>query len=79
MKLSGLTLLALCSLPSAFGLAQGLPPDSGLLITRVNSEQWRIRLIAGPTDQQFSGIVESNLPIKSVRGSPLASDSHTVL
>lgn len=73
MKLSGLTLLALCSLPSAFGLAQGLPPDSGLLITRVNSEQWRIRLIAGPTDQQFSGIVESNLPIKSVRGSPLAS------
>lgn len=66
MKLSGLIFLALSSLLYPFAMGQGLPPDSGLLITRVNSEQWQIRLIAGTTSQQFSGVVESDLPITAV-------------
>ena len=67
MKLSGLMFLVLSSLLLPFASAQSLPPDSGLLITRINSEQWQIRLIAGAASQQFSGIVESDLPITAVR------------
>ena len=67
MKLSGLVFLILSSLLLPFATAQGLPPDSGLLITRINSEQWQIRLIAGATNQQFRGVVESDLPITAVR------------
>jgi hypothetical protein len=63
MKLSGLMFLALSCLLVPCAMAQSPPPDSGLLITRVNSEQWQIRLIAGTASQQFSGVVESNLPI----------------
>ena len=73
MKLSGLIFLALSSLLPPFAMAQSLPPDSGLLITRINSEQWQIRLIAGAASQQFSGIVESDLPITAVRGTRLGS------
>lgn len=75
MKLPGMTALALAlalaSLLAPCANAQGLPPDSGLLITRVNSEQWQIRLVAGATGQQFSGVVESDLPITAVQGSSL--------
>ena len=73
MKLSGLMFLALSSLLPPFAMAQSLPPDSGLLITRVNSEQWQIRLIAGTANQQFSGIVESDLPITAVLSTGLES------
>jgi hypothetical protein len=73
MKLYGLMFLALSSLLAPFGMAQNLPPDGGLLITRINSEQWQIRLIAGTTSRQFSGIVESDLPIAAVKGTTLAS------
>jgi hypothetical protein len=68
MKLYGSVILALSSLLPSFVLAQSRPPDSGLLITRVNSEQWQIRLIAGTAGQQFSGIVESDRPITAVQG-----------
>ncbi len=64
MKFPGLMLLAFGSLLQPFAMAERLPPDGGLLITRVNSEQWQIRLIAGTASRQFSGIVESDLPIK---------------
>jgi len=73
MKLPGLIALALGSLLAPFAMAQGLPPDSGLLITRINSEQWQIRLIAGATGQQFSGVVESDLPITAVVSAGLES------
>jgi hypothetical protein len=66
MKLLGLMFLVLSSLLQTFAMAQGLPPNSGLLITHVNSEQWQIRLIAGTTRQQFSGVVESDVPITGV-------------
>src|ERR1700756_4496116 len=66
MKLSALIVLALGTLPLSSAMAQGPAPDSGLLITRLNSEQWKIRLIAGAAGQQFSGIVESSGPITGV-------------
>ncbi len=80
MKLSALKFLALSSLLSPFVMAQTLPPDSGLLITRVNTEQWQIRLIAGKTSQQFSGIVESDVPITGVLSTALeGTDSAKLL
>ncbi len=36
--------------------------DSGLLITRLNNQQWQIRLIGGSDAQQFRGVVDSSLP-----------------
>jgi hypothetical protein len=80
MKLSGLTLLALGCLLSPFVNAKSLQPDSGVLITRVNTEQWQIRLIAGGENRQFSGIVESDMPMTAVRGSRLeGADSAKLL
>jgi hypothetical protein len=63
MKLPALLILALSCVPLSSALAQSPPADGGLLITRVNSDQWKIRLIAGASERRFSGIVESNMPI----------------
>src|SRR5580765_7775224 len=80
MKLSALIVLVLSALLLPFAMAQSLPPDSGLLITRINSEQWQVRLIAGTERRQFSGVVESDLPITSVQGSRLGgTDSAKLL
>src|ERR1700760_4553605 len=75
MKLSALTFLAISAVLVPLARAQGLSPtdSGGLLITRLNSEQWQIRLIAGSTSQQFSGIVESDLPIRGVLSTKLES------
>lgn len=73
MKLSGLLFLVLSSLLLPFAVAQGQPPERGLLITRINSEQWQIRLIAGAASEQFSGVVESDLPITNVQNNRLGS------
>jgi hypothetical protein len=73
MKLSALLFLALSSLLLPIAMAHSLPPQSGLLITRVNSEQWQIRLIAGTASQQFSGVVQSDLPITAVMSTGLGS------
>jgi hypothetical protein len=73
MKLTGSILVALSCLLFPCAMAQGRSPESGLLITRVNSEQWQIRLIAGSASQQFSGVVESDLPITALRSTPSAS------
>ena len=73
MKFSGLMFLILSSVLAPVVMAQSAAPDSGLLITRVNSEQWQIRLIAGTSAQQFSGVMESNLPISAVGSVKLAS------
>ena len=80
MKLSGLMFLVLSTLLLPFATAQSLAPDSGLLITHINSEQWQIRLIAGAASQQFSGVVESDLPITAVRSTRLGrTDSAKLL
>ena len=71
MKLSGLRLVAVGCLLLPCAMAYGRSPDSGLLITRVNSEQWQIQLIAGSAREQFSGVVESDMPITAVRGTRL--------
>lgn len=64
-RLTSLAALAACLL-SPFAQAATSPPTSGLLITRVNSEQWEIRLVGGATAEQFSGTVESNIPFGNV-------------
>ena len=66
MKFSTLMFLALSSVVAPLAMAQSTPPDGGLLITRVNSEQWQIRLISGTTAQQFSGVMQSNMPITAL-------------
>jgi hypothetical protein len=68
MRISGLVLLMIGSWAAPFATAQNVSSADGLLITRVNSEQWQIRLIANTTNLQFSGVVESDLPITDVRG-----------
>ena len=66
MKLPTLLVLAMAPVLAPMAMAAGAPPDSGLLITRVNSQQWQIRLISGTAPQQFSGIVDSSAPITAV-------------
>lgn len=73
MKIFALMILTVGSLLAPFAMAQSVPPDSGLLITRVNSEQWQIRLISATTVQQFSGVMESDLPITAVQSVKLES------
>ncbi len=73
MKFSALLFLTLSSALAPFAMAQSVAPESGLLITHVNSEQWRIRLISGTTTQQFSGVMESDMPITAVQGVLLES------
>ncbi len=80
MKLAGWMFLVLSSLLAPYAMAQNPPPESGLLITRINSEQWQIRLVAGSTSQQFSGIVESDMPITAVLSNRLeGADSAKLL
>src|SRR5450432_1850704 len=80
MKFSGMMFLALASVLSPFAMAASTAPDSGLLITRVNSQQWQVRLIAGGSAQQFSGVLESNLPFaRAVSSNRTQSDSARLL
>lgn len=62
-KAWGLLILIVSSLVSPLALSQ---PDDGLLITRLSNEQWRIRLLSGTEPQQFSGTVDSSMPLASV-------------
>lgn len=68
MKLSRLLLAAAACAVAPWVMAQNAAPTSGVLITRVNSEQWEIRLIGGATAGQFSATIESNMPISNVSG-----------
>jgi hypothetical protein len=63
-----LLLSTLACLTAPFAQAASTVPTSGLLITRVNSQQWEIRLVGGATAEQFSGTFESDLPFSSVTG-----------
>jgi hypothetical protein len=43
-------------------------PDGGLLVTRVNSEQWEITLVGGSAPKQFTGSITSSVPFYSSSG-----------
>src|SRR4051812_18996700 len=80
MKISTLMLFALGYLLAPFAMAATAARTDGVLITRVNSQQWQIRLISGSQAQQFSGVMESNLPISGVQTVKLeSSDSAKLL
>src|SRR6478735_3260819 len=48
-------------------------PDGGLLVTRVNSEQWEITLVGGSASREFAGTVTSSMPFFSSSGAYLES------
>ena len=48
-------------------------PDGGLLVTRINSEQWEITLVGGSAPAEFAGSVTSSVPFYSSSGSRLES------
>ncbi len=39
-----------------------------MLITRLNNQQWQIRLIGGSSAERFSGVVDSSMPFSKVSG-----------
>ena len=67
MKASGLACLIVGSMLAPIAPATAATPGSALLITRIDNEQWQLRLVAGGADAQFSGVVESDRPISGVR------------
>ena len=55
MKFPRLILAAVALVAAPLAMAATTPPDSGLLITRTNSQQWEIRLMSwqpGPAVQR---------------------------
>ena len=69
LKFNALLLLLVTSVVSPLALAQ---PDSGLLISRSNSQDWQVRLVGGTEAQQFSGVLESSMPFRYVRAATTA-------
>jgi hypothetical protein len=62
MKLFRIMFVSLATILSPFAMAASKTPDSGVLITRLNNQQWQIRLIGGSSAERFSGVVDSSLP-----------------
>ena len=54
-------------------------PDGGLLVTRVNTEQWEITLIGGDSRREFTGSVTSSIPFYSSSGVHLESSDLVTL
>jgi hypothetical protein len=79
VKLSGTLSLILGCLLAPFAMAQSASPDRGLLITRINSERWQIRLMSGATAEHVSGVISSHLPITAVRGITLSATDNAKL
>ncbi len=79
MKLSALLVLALGFVLAPFAMAASAPPDSGLLVTHVNSQQWQVRLISGTTAQRFSGVLQSSAPITGVQAVKLEGNDSAKL
>jgi hypothetical protein len=76
MKFSRTIVVALASVLSPLTMAASSTPTSGLLITRVNSQRWEIRLIAGDSAQRFSGVLDSSLPFeRAVSTNATSADS----
>jgi hypothetical protein len=68
MKFSRLMFISLAILSSPFAMSAGTSPGSGLLITRLNNQQWQIRLIGGNSAQRFSGVIDSSMPFSKAAG-----------
>jgi hypothetical protein len=80
MKTRTRLILALGLLVVPFAVAQAAAAaTSGLLITKVNSQQWQIRLISSTVVQRFSGVVESDKAITAVQGYRLESADSAAL
>jgi hypothetical protein len=61
---------------TTLAMAAGVPSDSALLITQLDSQHWQLRLIQGSSGQRFNGVVESSSPFATVGGlEPQGSDS----
>ena len=73
MKAFGLACLIVGSMLAPIAPAAVATPGSALLITRMDNEQWKLRLVAGGADAQFSGVVESDRAISGVRGATSAA------
>ena len=69
MKLSRLTALLVASLFLASLALADSAPQAALLITRLSSQQWQLRLIGGGSGERYSGVVESSAPFMAVNGS----------
>ena len=67
MKFCAMMFLSLSAGIASFAGAQSVPPASGLLITQVNSQQWRIRMTSATSISRFSGVLESDMPITGVQ------------
>ncbi len=79
MKISTLLGLALGLVLAPLAMAASAPPNSGVLITHLNSQQWQIRLISGNTVQRFSGVADSNHAITGVQAVKLESADNVKL
>ena len=80
MNPSRLALSLVACVAAPWTMAQSAPPSSGLLITRTNSEQWEIRLISGSSQgEQFSGVIESDLPFTAMTGVALEGNDSAKL
>ena len=73
MKFYRTAFLSVTALLSPFAMAASTTPDSGVLITRLNNQQWQIRLIGGSTSERFSGVVESSLPFSKATSANAAN------
>lgn len=72
---SALVLLAAVLAPFAIHAA----PGGGLLVTQVDSEKWRVRLIAGSETRGFTGVVDSSGAYYTLRGVDLESADNVSL
>ena len=76
MKLSRPAMSIVAMLLTSLAMAGSVPSQSALLITRLNSQQWQLRLIQGRDGQRFNGVIESSTPFASVSGlQPQVSDN----
>ena len=71
-------LLALFFLAAPAAYASTVP-DGGLLVTRLNTEQWEITLIGGDSRREFSGSLTSSVPFYSSSGVHLESSDLVTL
>jgi hypothetical protein len=65
--LLAITLAPLSALPAS------TVPDGGLLVTRVNSEQWELQLVGGSQARQFTGSLSSTEPVYASSARPQSS------
>jgi hypothetical protein len=73
MKFYRTAFLSVTALLSPFAMAASTTPDGGVLITRLNNQQWQIRLIGGSTAERFSGVVDSSLPFSKATSASAAN------